>query len=285
VLDGDATIVAPVPQLPSPTTPYTRSPTGPRSRSRVSIASPDPERRAATGGGSLQPASRSSSTCAAVDLVGLWPFPRDPRREIEPGQRLLERVPRGGRLGSDTPLAPPAAAGARPAHPRARRHVTGTSRARRTRGQCASRALTRRRWRADRAARMAAVRPVGDRVAHRLGHRQLPVVGPAHGRRDDPGPRVLDDGHGRHRGPRAEACVHLQVLRRAGARDGRDAHLFPAGVLLQRERRVDFQGPGRSRSRPRSGASCGCGAGRSSRRSASTARGGDRAASGGASAG
>src|SRR2546426_11720541 len=44
-------------------------------------------------------------------------------------------------------------------------------------------------------------------------------------------PRVLDDGDGRDRRARAGARVHLQILRRAGARDGCDAHLLPAGVL------------------------------------------------------
>src|SRR5205807_2397228 len=58
--------------------------------------------------------------------------------------------------------------------------------------------------------------------------------------------RVLDDRNGRNRRARAGARVHVQVLRRPGARDGCDAHLLPAGVLLQRERRVDLSRPRRA---------------------------------------
>ena len=40
--------------------------------------------------------------------------------------------------------------------------------------------------------------------------------------------------------PRAWSRLHLQVLRRRSARDGLHAHLLSAGVLLQRERRVEL---------------------------------------------
>ncbi len=48
----------------------------------------------------------------------------------------------------------------------------------------------------------------------------------------------------RHPHPRAGPRVHVQVLRRRSARDGIHAHLLPARVLLQRERRVELsRGP------------------------------------------
>ena len=47
-------------------------------------------------------------------------------------------------------------------------------------------------------------------------------------------------GTGHHRHSRAGPRFHLQVLRRAGPRDRRDAHLLRAGLLLQRERRLDL---------------------------------------------